>query len=290
MARRGTPALYELLGRGREGKATPVIPVNIPTRTPVRSGRSGVSVGPGATSARPASARASDASPSTAPSLGPALDPQVVKIAGFSLCALIVLVGVYWLGVARGGSNATHSQGVIASDGTAVIQPSAVASAESREPIGQPAAQRAENAPASTPPAGLGGAEVAASNTASRPLPRTAPAVTSPELGSPLPPAQRGIDPRQAGLNYIVIASVLEANADKLVAFCRERGLDAWVVPDHNGRLREITVLPGIPSSEKKGAVAKALDERIRKVGQQWKAAARGNSDFEDRYMKLFNG
>jgi hypothetical protein len=100
----------------------------------------------------------------------------------------------------------------------------------------------------------------------------------------------KGIDPRQAGLNYFVVASVLEANADKMVQFCRERGLDAWVVPDHNGRLREITVLPGLPKSELEGARAKALKARILKVGLQWKAAGRGNADFSGCYPKLFNG
>jgi hypothetical protein len=288
MARRGSPALYELLGRGRENKSSPVIPVNIPPRTPSRSGRSGVSVGPGSATARPASARASDGGSPTVAPRGPALDPQVVQIGGFAVAALIVLVGVYWLGVARGGSNATSSDDrAAASTGNALIQPSdatpAASASESRNLVSQPAAPRTENAVAgNAAPATPANPQVAA--------PKPAAAVTSPELGSPLPPAQRGIDPRQAGLNYFVIASVLEANADKLVSFCRERGLDAWVVPDHNGRLREITVLPGIPSSEKKGAVAKALEERIRKVGQQWKAAARGNSDFEDRYLKLFNG
>ena len=36
---------------------------------------------------------------------------------------------------------------------------------------------------------------------------------------------------------------------------------------------------------------AKSIDASgIRKVGLQWQATARGNSDFDDRYLKLFNG
>jgi hypothetical protein len=234
---------------------------------------------------------------------GLSIDPQVAKIVGFALAAGIVLLGVYWLGVARGTSNAGQSAGG-AGGGSATVVPSesvgagTVASAPSQIASSNPTgvgADRRSNEPPATQASGGADAGAASSNAAGGApavpaAPRLAPAATSTELGPPLPPAQRGIDPRQAGLNYFVIASVAEANADKLVAFCRERALDAWVVPDHNGRLREITVLPGIPSSEKKGPVAKALEERIRKVGQQWQAAGRGNSDFNDRYLKLFNG
>lgn len=111
----------------------------------------------------------------------------------------------------------------------------------------------------------------------------------SPPAGA-LPPAEPGVDPRQAGLNYYVLASTLEENAAKVVAFCRARGLDAYVVRDHNGRLREVTVLPGFRESERDSAVINALEERIREVGRQFKASGPGNSDFGDRYSKLFKG
>lgn len=315
MARRGSPALYELLGRGRESKTTPVIPVNIPPRSTGRSGRGGLSVGPGSTGAKvPSGAPTSGGTgPATAGLAGVgagkpgfSVDPQVAKLIGFAIAAGIVLLGVYWLGVARGTSNAVG--GPTASGGSASVVPSGsalseqdqlaasnpgVGAADSRPSPGPSARQSSVGG--SSAQAAAGSAAAAGSPAGQTPgvpaaAPRLSPAATNPDLGPALPPAQRGIDPRQSGLNYYVIASVAEANADKLVAFCRERGLDAWVVPDHNGRLREITVLPGIPSSEKKGAVAKALEERIRKVGLQWQATARGNSDFDDRYLKLFNG
>lgn len=315
MARRGSPALYELLGRGRESKPTPVIPVNIPPRPQGRSGRGGVAIGAGGTKASSVTPASTATGSPNAGLSGPgkpglSIDPQVAKFVGFALAAGIVLLGVYWLGVARGTSNAaggglTADQSLAAAgSGSASVVPSGSSSTTggsapdqvaSSNAAGGGADRRSTQSPA-TQTSGGADAAAASSNAAARApavpaaAPRLAPAATSTELGPPLPPAQRGIDPRQAGLNYFVIASVAEANADKLVAFCRERALDAWVVPDHNGRLREITVLPGIPSSEKKGAVAKALEERIRKVGQQWQAAGRGNSDFNDRYLKLFNG
>jgi hypothetical protein len=100
-----------------------------------------------------------------------------------------------------------------------------------------------------------------------------------------LGPAAAG-DPRQAGLSYFVLCSTLEANALRVVDFCRSKGLDAYVVPDQNGRLREVTVLPGFEAGERSSSAIKELEERIRKVGVSWKASGPGNSDFGDRYIK----
>jgi hypothetical protein len=76
----------------------------------------------------------------------------------------------------------------------------------------------------------------------------------------------------------------------KIVEFCRNRGLDAWVVPDQNGRLREVTVMPGFEYSERGSPTVRELDERIRNVGVLFKASGPGNGDFGDRYHKLFKG
>ncbi|MFM7259409.1 MAG: hypothetical protein ACKO3W_02280, partial [bacterium] len=100
-----------------------------------------------------------------------------------------------------------------------------------------------------------------------------------------LGPATAG-DPRQIGLQYFVLCSTLEPNAIKVVEFCRSKGLDAYVVPDQNGRLREVTVLPGFASGERSSPAIKDLEERIRKVGVLFKASGPGNSDFGDRYIK----
>ncbi|MEY5032571.1 MAG: hypothetical protein RL354_1602, partial [Planctomycetota bacterium] len=137
MARRGSPALYELLGRGRESKTTPVIPVNIPPRSTGRSGRGGTSVGPGSTGAKlPSGAPTSGGTgPATAGLAGVgagkpgfSVDPQVAKLIGFAIAAGIVLLGVYWLGVARGTSNAVG--GPTASGGSASVVPSGSALSE----------------------------------------------------------------------------------------------------------------------------------------------------------------
>jgi hypothetical protein len=104
----------------------------------------------------------------------------------------------------------------------------------------------------------------------------------------PLPPAPPGLDPRQSGLNYFVIATPPEGRADDIVRFCRERGLDAYAVVGDTARLREVVVLPGFPKSELSGPAATQLKKRIRAIGVLHKAAARGNPDFGDMYPKLF--
>lgn len=111
---------------------------------------------------------------------------------------------------------------------------------------------------------------------------------SNPTERAALPPAAPGDDPREPGLNYFVLASTLEDNATKVVAFCRARGLDAYVVRDHNGRLREVTVLPGFREADRGTPAFRQLEEHIRDVGRQFKASGPGNTDFGDRYLKQF--
>ncbi len=251
MARRGSPALYELMGSSRGKTSTPTVSTR----------------------------RAGSAKPARAP-----IDRAKLRLLAFIGGALILFVVVYLLGVSRGSqvgrgetevADATGAQQAAQAPAT---QTAAPRGASTQPGTGARAAGPSENKqPAPTPQSGTPAGQAPRANVDSG-------------VGSPLPPAQRGVDPRQAGLQYYVIASVLEGNADKVVAFCREHGLDAWVVPDHNGRLREITVLPGFSKSETKGPVAKALEARIRKVGELFKAVGKNNPDFEDRYFKAFNG
>ncbi len=304
MARRGTPALYELLGRTRDAKNPSMIPTKIPPNTaigvPPRTGTAPRGVGPSSSAPKSSSLKSSAFKASA---FKMRLQPATMRTirlvaAGVIAVGVIVLAAMYlpaYLPAFSRSNSESDSVAGTESDTASIERAVAV------NPIPQtnlapnkPADSNATRANSSKPTAAAPAiaSENSARNPAKNPAaPAQNPAVAiDPELGLPLAPAQRGLDPRQAGLQYCVIASVLESNAERLVQFCRERGLDAWVVPDHNGRLREITVLPGIPKSESKGAAAKALEVRIRKVGAMWKAAAKGNSDFEDRYFKLYNG
>ena len=96
-----------------------------------------------------------------------------------------------------------------------------------------------------------------------------------------------GEDPRLPGLNYFILATTDPAGASEMVDFCRSNGLDAHIGGGHNGRLRQVVVLPGFPSDGRGNLEIKALEAKIKQVGAQWKALRRGNSDFRDYYPKL---
>ena len=96
-----------------------------------------------------------------------------------------------------------------------------------------------------------------------------------------------GDDPRLPGLNYFILATTDPSGASEMVDFCRANGLDAHIGGGHNGRLRQVVVLPGFPSDGRGSPEIKALESKIKQVGAQWKALRRGNSDFRDYYPKL---
>ena len=310
MARKGAPALYELLGRARGGKSpdgkgpdgkAPFVPIKVQPRVPGTSGiglktaspkstrpstvAGSVSSSPEAASAIGAPSVGMPSSASGGPGKRAKLPLPSWGLIGAAF-AIVSLVLVYQLGVSQGSGGRTGGD-QLATD---------PATTEATRAGSQSGLDLASGSGRRDPVAGTSAAapqQPAKPSSASEN--RTAPASESvssgaAEEGQALGPTPKGIDPRQSGLNYFVVASVLEANADKMVQFCRDRGLDAWVVPDHNGRLREITVLPGVPKSELDGARAKALKARILKVGLQWKAAGRGNADFSGCYPKLYNG
>lgn len=292
MARKGAPSLYEFLARNRDGKNNPMSSASVPNKAPgnpppratggiggsMRMPAAPIKVKPAPAAAPSESSGAASKSPLRLPSWG------AIGIA----FAVVVVVLVYQLGVSRGSQQ-----------GDSAVSPKQASASEIELPLGEavgagrrdPTPEAREAGGSGGTAQGTGGGTTAARGSQGASENQSAAAGSGDsEGGGALGPMPRGIDPRQAGLNYFVLASVLEANADKMVQFCRERGLDAWVVPDHNGRLREITVLPGLPKSELEGARAKALKARILKVGLQWKAAGRGNADFSGSYAKLFNG
>jgi len=102
-----------------------------------------------------------------------------------------------------------------------------------------------------------------------------------------LGPATGG-DPRQPELNYFILAHTPNRNGQAMVDFCRKNGLDAHLVPDDNAELRLVIVAPGFSSGDRQSADVKALEKKIRTVGQKWKNAARGNRDFGDAYPSKY--
>lgn len=102
------------------------------------------------------------------------------------------------------------------------------------------------------------------------------------------PATDNTADPRTKGTRYFVLAHPSSERAAEMVEFCRENGLEAFLVPDDNALLRKIIVLPGYrDASEKNSPEIKALEAKIRSVGDKWKRSSRGNKDFSDAYPEL---
>lgn len=98
------------------------------------------------------------------------------------------------------------------------------------------------------------------------------------------------VDPRKKGLNYFVLAETTQQGAIRLADFCRTHGLETYVVPGKNDRLRRIVTLPGFASSARSSPEIKALEALIHNVGDKWKKTQRGDTDLRDAYPSLFGG
>jgi hypothetical protein len=113
--------------------------------------------------------------------------------------------------------------------------------------------------------------------------------IPEPVQNGPLPPLQKGLDPREPGLNYLFIAGgISETSAYAIADFCRGKGLDAHVISGKNARLFEVFVLPGFLQSERSSDKVKRLEARIRDAGTIYETLARGNPDFGDMYHRLY--
>ena len=177
------------------------------------------------------------------------------------VCVLILAVVAYAFGYGRGRS-AGFAEGV----SQKLEEQAAQASVRTvRDPLRQPAqvTLAAETSPA-------------------------APAEESPAGSAPVP---AGGEPRQAGYWYFTLARPSAAAANEMLAFCRAEGLDAHLVSEDNGKSRKIIVLPPLANSEaRKTPAGQALEAKIKKAGDRWKAKAKGNRNFSDAYPELFKG
>jgi hypothetical protein len=177
------------------------------------------------------------------------------------VCVLILAVVAYAFGYGRGRS-AGFAEGV----SQKLEEQAAQASVRTvRDPLRQPAPVTVAAEPAPEPVA------------AERPA---APA-----------PVPTGGDPRQAGYWYFTLARPSAAAANEMLAFCRAEGLDAHLVSEDNGKSRKIIVLPPLANAEaRKTPAGQALEAKIKKAGDRWKAKAKGNRNFSDAYPELFKG
>lgn len=123
-----------------------------------------------------------------------------------------------------------------------------------------------------------------------------APSGADPAIPAPRPPkaAARAWgavlgDPRAAGQRYFIIAETSPDGAMRLAAFCREQGLETYVVSGHNARLRRVIALPALSTDSRSNEAVKRLEDAIHAVGRRWKASG-GATDLHDAYPSLYRG
>lgn len=95
-------------------------------------------------------------------------------------------------------------------------------------------------------------------------------------------------DPRREGLNYLVLIETQPGGALRLAGFCRDRGLEAYVISGHNPRSRRVIVLPGLPTRDESDPEVIRLRRRVNDVGTAWQSRYPGESNLSDAYFLAY--
>lgn len=111
--------------------------------------------------------------------------------------------------------------------------------------------------------------------------------------GEPAAPAAYGqveSDPRKPGLNYFVLITTNRDGARKVAEFCRDRRLEAYVVPVKNSsRNFQVIVLPGYAGGDQQSAAVQVLRQSIDRVIEEWHAEVNPRDNF-GYYPVRFDG
>ena len=96
-------------------------------------------------------------------------------------------------------------------------------------------------------------------------------------------------DPRISGkFYYILVQAVTESGAVELATFCREKGLETYVVSGNNTRFYRVIAFPGFVN--RLSATATKLRTQIDAIGQQWaQHKSSGGKGLQDAYPSLYN-
>jgi hypothetical protein len=187
-----------------------------------------------------------------------------------AFAAVVLLLAIlYMIGYWRGGRDMRAEYDARFLEGSSAGDPAQRA----RDPLApehQPAPTGGEDRPAARP----GGA--ASGDEEERPLRAWGPVDS---------------DPRQAGEWYLILAETQPEGARRLAQYCRDRGLEAYMVVSHNNPLRRcVIVLPGLTSDAMSDPREQLLREEVYRVGDAWQATHRGERNLRDAYLHLYEG
>lgn len=152
--------------------------------------------------------------------------------------------------------------------------------------------------------AGRVGTPSRAGSTPSPTSPSGAPATSSSRPGATQQPAQPAgadpadanihddpsLDPRKPGYQYLIIAHCSREEAQRLVAFMRERGgVEAAAVLVHNGRQYVVFVQTAFTSEQTTSNAVRELKLKIFELGKLWASRTyRGPTNLSDAYLALY--
>lgn len=93
-------------------------------------------------------------------------------------------------------------------------------------------------------------------------------------------------DPREAGLNYFIVANLPPAEAERAGQFLVSKGVAAMVAPADTKGLCQVVALRGFPAGTLDEADCTAFKDRLRAIGREYKRAQKGPTDFADLFPR----
>ncbi len=107
------------------------------------------------------------------------------------------------------------------------------------------------------------------------------PKVTGPEGWGPLVS-----DPRAANVIYYTLMQTTKEGSVQLATFCRQKGLETYVVSGNNTRLFRVVAFPG--STDRNSSSLKTVQSKIHAIGREWAETKEGRgSDLTDAYLSI---
>jgi len=115
------------------------------------------------------------------------------------------------------------------------------------------------------------------------------PNTTLPKSGRVFLVRQPADDPRQVGRNYLVVAQLAMAEAERAANFLAAKGLEIAVVSvDNRSSTAFVVVVQGFGPGEWYGPDGKRLERDVQALGREYKRDDKGPVDFSDAWWQKF--
>lgn len=93
-------------------------------------------------------------------------------------------------------------------------------------------------------------------------------------------------DPRILNYYYFTLMQTTKQGAMQLASFCRQKGLETYVVSGNNTRLYRVVALPG--SADRNEPSLRKMQSHIHAIGLGWARTSTGRgSDLKDAYLSI---